>query len=289
VDLIYRFDPFQPITIRRPNSAESALDNLLTGNRRLVSSIEQMQQATMEGTANAEPTVVPIDLFSLGLPLFKGITPDQSPYALVLGCSDARVPIEWVFDQGFNDLFVVRVAGNVVGGDCIGSFQYAVRHLGKSLQTVVVMGHTSCGAVTAAVDAYLSPSNYANIAFSHALRLLVDRVMIVVRGMANAMKQHFGAEITKHPNYRAALIEGTIFQNAAITAFDLKRELFSRGDQPLNVVYGVCNVGTMLVTSLPETPTTTEPSLFAAPQSAEEIGPLGDRIAQALSATALFT
>ena len=112
--------------------------------------------------------------------------------------------------------------------------------------------------------------------------------LIVVRGMANAMKQHFGADITKHPNYRAALIEGAIFQNAAITAFDLKRELFSSHDRSLHVVYGVCNVGTMLVTSLPETPTTTEPSLHVAPQSAEEIGPLGDRIAQALAATELF-
>ncbi|MEX2112916.1 MAG: carbonic anhydrase [Pirellulales bacterium] len=288
MDLIYRFDPFQPISVSRPSSAESAIEALLTGNLRLVSSIQRMQQATMDGKVDAEPTVVPIDLFSLGLPLFKGITPDQLPYALVLGCSDARVPIEWVFDQGFNDLFVVRIAGNVVGADCIGSFQYAVRHLGKSVQTVVVLGHTSCGAVTAAVDAYLSPSDYANIAFSHSLRLLVDRVMIVVRGMANAIKQHYGHEITTHPNYRAALIEATVYQNAAITAFDLKRELFANHVLPLNVVYGVCNVGTMLVTSLPETATTTEPGLKKAPERADEIGPLGEQIVQALAATEIF-
>ena len=61
-----------------------------------------------------------------------------------------------------------------------------------------------------------------------------------------------------------------------------------RLDRSLHVVYGVCTVGTMLVTALPETPTTTEPSLFEAPQRAEEIGPLGDRIAQALAATELF-
>ncbi len=288
MDLIYRFDPFQPISVSRPGNAASAVEALLNGNRRLVSSIQQMQQATIDGKVDAEPTVVPIDLCSLGLPLFKGITPDQLPYALVLGCSDARVPIEWVFDQGFNDLFVVRVAGNVVGADCIGSFQYAVRHLGKSVQAVVVLGHTSCGAVTAAVDAYLSPSDYANIAFSHSLRMLVDRVMIVVRGMANAIKQHYGHEIANHPNYRAALIEATVYQNAAITAFDLKRELFANHEHPLNVVYGVCNVGTMLVTSLPETATTTEPGLQSAPERPDEIGPLGEQIVQALAKSEIF-
>jgi carbonic anhydrase len=74
----------------------------------------------------------------------------QQPFATLLGCSDSRVPVELVFDQGFGDLFVVRVAGNIVAPDIVGSLAYAVAHLATPL--VVVLGHEGCGAVTAAVE-----------------------------------------------------------------------------------------------------------------------------------------
>jgi carbonic anhydrase len=74
----------------------------------------------------------------------------QHPPAIVLSCSDSRVPPEIVFDRGLGDLFVVRVAGNVVDDDVLGSIEYAVEHLGSSL--IVVLGHQSCGAVKAVVD-----------------------------------------------------------------------------------------------------------------------------------------
>jgi carbonic anhydrase len=74
---------------------------------------------------------------------------EQHPFAVLLGCSDSRVPFELVFDQGFGDLFVIRVAGNVVSTDVIGSIAYAVAHLHTHL--LVVMGHEGCGAVTAAL------------------------------------------------------------------------------------------------------------------------------------------
>jgi carbonic anhydrase len=74
----------------------------------------------------------------------------QHPFAVVLGCSDSRVPPELVFDQGLGDLFVIRVAGNVVDTDVIASIEYAIDHLGTHL--IVVMGHSSCGAVTATLD-----------------------------------------------------------------------------------------------------------------------------------------
>src|SRR5256885_7626545 len=77
----------------------------------------------------------------------------QEPFAIILGCSDSRVPTELVFDQGFGDLFVVRVAGNVISDDVVGSIAYAALHLRTSL--FVVLGHAGCGAVTAAVDAKL--------------------------------------------------------------------------------------------------------------------------------------
>ena len=81
----------------------------------------------------------------------KHLTASQHPFATILACSDSRVPPELVFDQGFGDLFVIRVAGNIIATDVLGSLQYAIRHLHTPL--VVVMGHESCGAVTAAVDA----------------------------------------------------------------------------------------------------------------------------------------
>lgn len=73
----------------------------------------------------------------------------QTPFAVVLGCSDSRVPIELVFDQGFGDLFIVRVAGNVVTAATVASIEYAIRHL--KCRLLVVMGHEGCGAVTAAM------------------------------------------------------------------------------------------------------------------------------------------
>jgi carbonic anhydrase len=75
----------------------------------------------------------------------------QHPFATIVGCSDSRVPPELIFDQGFGDLFTVRVAGNVMTTDVVGSLEYAYYHLGTRL--VVIMGHEGCGAVTAAVDA----------------------------------------------------------------------------------------------------------------------------------------
>ena len=81
----------------------------------------------------------------------KRLAGGQKPFATILGCSDSRVPPELLFDQGFGDLFVIRVAGNVIDTDVTGSIEYGVDHLKTNL--VVVMGHEGCGAVTAALQA----------------------------------------------------------------------------------------------------------------------------------------
>lgn len=85
----------------------------------------------------------------------------QKPFAVVLSCSDSRVPPEIVFDQGLGDLFVVRVAGNVAGGDEIASIEYGTGHLGAPL--IVVMGHSACGAVTAVVEGAHASGNLAGL------------------------------------------------------------------------------------------------------------------------------
>lgn len=81
----------------------------------------------------------------------------QKPFAIILGCSDSRVPAEIVFDQGVGDLFVIRVAGNVVAPSQIGSIEYAIEMFGTAL--VVVLGHSHCGAVQATLEAMADPNS----------------------------------------------------------------------------------------------------------------------------------
>ena len=95
---------------------------------------------------------------------------EQKPLAIILGCSDARVPAEIVFNQGLGDLFVIRVAGNVVAPSQIGSIEFAAAQFGTPL--VVVLGHTQCGAVTATLDELQQPNENQ----SRNLRSIVDRV-----------------------------------------------------------------------------------------------------------------
>jgi carbonic anhydrase len=94
----------------------------------------------------------------------------QEPFAIILGCSDSRVPAELVFDQGFGDLFVIRVAGNVVAPSQIGSVEFAAERFGTRL--VVVMGHSQCGAIVATVEELTGGSSSR----SRNLRSIVDRV-----------------------------------------------------------------------------------------------------------------
>ena len=109
-------------------SAREALERLREGNRRFVSG------ARSGGTLTS------------GAHLSK-LTAGQEPFAIILGCSDSRVPAEIVFDQGLGDLFVIRVAGNIVASSQIGSVEFAAERFGTRL--VVVLGHTQCGAVLA--------------------------------------------------------------------------------------------------------------------------------------------
>lgn len=81
----------------------------------------------------------------------------QNPYAIILTCSDSRVAPEYIFDQGFGDMFVIRVAGNTVNDAVLGSIEYAIEHLKTSL--IVVMGHEKCGAVAAAMESRIEYSH----------------------------------------------------------------------------------------------------------------------------------
>jgi len=132
-------------------TALEALDRLREGNRRFIS--DALSGSRFIGQTRR-------------LELSSG----QEPFAIVLGCSDSRVPAEIVFDQGLGDLFVIRVAGNIVAASQIGSIEFAAERFGTRL--VIVLGHSNCGAILATVDE-LSHSVEDQ---SRNLRSIVDRV-----------------------------------------------------------------------------------------------------------------
>jgi len=122
-----------------------------------------------EGNARFASHVRGEDVFP-GQTRRTALTKTQEPFAIILGCSDARVPAEIVFDQGLGDLFTVRVAGNIAADAEIASIEYAVEHLHTPL--VVVMGHQSCGAVAAAVEGGEAPGHLPTLL--QAIRPAVD-------------------------------------------------------------------------------------------------------------------
>lgn len=250
MDVIYRYDPYAPLAARNFTTAEAAKQELLKGNDRFAGIVRKMQERTLGRGSNA-PIIIPVCPMSMGLPLYEGAMPTQAPFAVVLGCSDARVPTEAVFDQSFNDLFVLRIAGNVLGSECLGSLHYAVRNLGSQLQIVVVLGHSKCGAVTAAVDAYLSPQDFSDIAFTFSLRSLVDQIQIAVRGAARAIEKRAGTDFAANPEYRSVLVTVAVFVNAAISALELRRELDRIGGKTPEVMFGVYDFASLSVQSHP--------------------------------------
>ncbi len=151
--------------------AEMALEKLRAGNRRFVAG------------NRLYPNQSPAHRQSL--------VADQQPFATVLGCSDSRVPPELIFDQGLGDLFTVRVAGNIVDDATLGSLEYAVQHLHVPL--VVVLGHSSCGAVQAALAGGSPPGKIASLvaAIQPALEKTVRKPGETPdQALANAVKRN---------------------------------------------------------------------------------------------------
>jgi len=142
-------------------SASDALKQLKEGNDRFVSG-----SPLLESLANPERR--------------SELQAGQEPFAIILGCSDSRVPSEIVFDCGLGHLFVIRVAGNIVAPSQIGSIEYATSQLGTRL--VVVMGHTGCGAVSATINELRQPSED----LSPNLSAIVDRVRPAVEPLMDS-------------------------------------------------------------------------------------------------------
>lgn len=168
-------------------TAIQALERLREGNRRFVSGVRSLD-TLMSGTRRDE------------------LVAGQEPFAVILGCSDSRVPVEIVFDQGLGDLFVIRVAGNVVAASQIGSIEFAAEKFGTRL--VVVMGHTRCGAVQATLEELQRPSETQ----SRNLRSIVDRIRPSVQGL-------LATELRSDPE---ALAREAVRANVRISANQLR-------------------------------------------------------------------
>jgi carbonic anhydrase len=235
-ELIYRYDPSRESTRKPPADPEEARLRLEEGNHAFAS----LGPGKPDGSR-----VVYIDLEDIGVSA-EGEAPRQQPFAVVLGCSDARVPTELIFDRACNELFVVRVAGNVLGQEELGSIDYAVENFPNSLKLLVVLGHSRCGAVTAAVDVYLKPEMYLALLASHQVRLIVNSLSPVVRGAAQALQARWADEVMHRPGYRAALIECAVILNAALKAAIL-REQFGGPSTSRRVVFGVYDLASRRV------------------------------------------
>ncbi|HUF92528.1 MAG TPA: carbonic anhydrase [Candidatus Limnocylindria bacterium] len=153
--------------------ARAALERLRDGNRRFVA-----------GTRTGDTLLSHAQRAELA----RG----QQPFAIILGCSDSRVPAEIVFDQGLGDLFVIRVAGNIVAPSQVGSVEFAAARFGTRL--VVVLGHSQCGAVLATLDELRQPT----VQRSANLRSIVDRVRPSVEGLLSTELRHDLDALVRH-------------------------------------------------------------------------------------------
>lgn len=138
--------------------ATEALERLREGNKRFVEGVRSLH--TLVSQARREEFVA-----------------GQTPFAVIIGCSDSRVPVEIVFDQGLGDLFVIRVAGNIVAPSQIGSVEFAAARFDTRL--VVVLGHTRCGAVEATLDELQQPDKNQ----SRNMHAIVERIRPAVEGL----------------------------------------------------------------------------------------------------------
>src|SRR5262249_7619875 len=131
IDIIYRCEMLDASARPRPADSAAAVHRLAAGNREFAKLLDEGARQNVRAQR-----IVAVDARDLGLALGRGKSPDQHPFAAILGCSDARVPLELIFGEGPNDVFVVRVAGNILGTEVLGSLKYAIEHLSGSLKLI---------------------------------------------------------------------------------------------------------------------------------------------------------
>jgi carbonic anhydrase len=275
-EVLYRYDPKTTVLKSMPETAGAALRKLIEGNQAFAKVLDRADAGLPSGRQ-----VITLTAKDLGVTIKGDAAPEQLPFAAVLSCADARVPVEMVLWQQSNELFVVRIAGNVPGFQSMGSLDYAVQHL-PSIKLLVVLGHTGCGAISAAADAYITPPSYMGITGDLSLRAVIDSTMLAVAGAAGALHEVYGYAVRKQPGYRSALIELSVIMNAALTAATVRQTFSSHLGPNLGVVYGVFNLQNHLI-GLPgqdDAAGEWQAGLWDVPQGAGEFGALALEMAR---------
>lgn len=205
-----------PLLDRDKMSPQEALDILIEGNYRFANNLtgNKDMQSLIETTKNK-----------------------QHPFASFLSCSDSRAPVELLFDQALGDIFSVRLAGNIASDKCIGSLEFSSKYLGSKL--IVVMGHSSCGAVKAACDDFKDGHigeiiNMIKPAIRHEKTVLSDR---------NSNNEAFVAKICEH-NVRYQI-------DQIVRTSDIVQDMLTA--KQIGVVGGVYDLNTGVVSFLPNT------------------------------------
>lgn len=275
IDFTYRFQPDNPKPFFVPRDWEAASVFLQVGNELIVRFYEACRRGHYR--TDAGPPIVEISgLEARGEPVGDDGLPIQMPFALMLGCSDARVPTELLFGQEFNDIFNIRVAGNVLADEGIGSLLYALRAFSpdpvhpeaRSLKLAGVLGHRGCGAVKATVQTFQAGPAAAKI-FGDPIGSIVARIAAPPLALAAELfDDYHGKGASNDTRLFAGLVELVVYLNAAWGAHNMQQWVDQEGPETksrVGVVYGVFDPTDWRVHCRPATPNNPAPPTFSSP------------------------
>ncbi len=220
------------------SGAESAARHLWQQNGRFAQFMYECSLPRDQPCAGTGHVRIPLVPREVGLVKKASGFPEQEPFAAVVGCVDARAPVELLFAQGFDDLYITRIAGNTLGADCAGSLHYAVHSFAalagtpaadlskKPLRLIVALGHSDCGAVTAAVNTFLDPAELPKLEGQYLPDGSVGGLLAKIHHPAVAMALEalpvgsLGSGPHATQLHLAALIDLSVYLNAAWTAHE---------------------------------------------------------------------
>ena len=233
VEITYRYEANSSVESAPPSDAYAARRRLDAGSRAFASLLASLGRES--GTARR---VIQVDARDLGLLDEHVSAPTQRPYAAVLGCSDAQVPVELIFNEGPNDLFVVRVAGNVLGDDTLASLEIRRRSPGRQPEARRRPRAQRLRCDHGRSRRVPGSAGYLSLASEHVLRSL-----IYAAGRRSRIREAdgggMGPDVTRRPGYREALIETSVVANAALAAYTVQEALGGSAPDGLRAVYGV--------------------------------------------------
>lgn len=295
-----------------PTTAIAAATSLWQRNRLFAGFIADCADGPAGRKGAARQVRIRLEPREVGLVKKATGFPDQEPFAAILGCVDARAPVELLFAQGFDDLYITRVAGNTLGPDCAGSLHYALHSFAalkgtapedlpkKTLRLVVALGHADCGAVTAAVKTFLEPESLPGLEGKYLPDGSIGGLLAKIHHPSVAVavealpENALGTSAHAAQIRMAALIDLSVYLNAAWSARQMQALVqqydWLSPDLAVEVRYGVfdprdCHVRAgaehyLFVDGKPaQSPARVEDALAPPPADLRELRQLADRLA----------